>query len=265
MSLVALANFYPAFMVAADPDPTGDFSLDATGNATGIKNGKNLPPVPASLSIAGSALSEGDDDDDEIKLRDISGILVIGSDTYAISDGKGVLNLKNGKFEIHGKTNGDKKLELILHGYLNGDTAIIQAPQSKLSSMYFLSMTGGYSLSFTTTTETETETETVTVTETVYITIVSNSTVTTTVQEITTTTVISNSTITIVQNVTQTVTETVANSTIVLTTTQTVANTTIVVTTTETVANTTILVTTTETVANTTITVTQTATNSTAP
>jgi hypothetical protein len=227
LAIVASANFYPALTQVAGSKETGSFSLDATGNATGKKNG---PQVPASLSIAGNAVCKGDDDDDDdedddynghgsTKVRGLTGTLMIGNNSFPIYDGKGELHLNDGKFEIEGKANGNngKKSELVLHGYLNGNTAFIQSPQSKLASMYFLSMQGNYTLACTTTTQTGTGTSTVTVTETTYITV--------------------------------TTTETVANTTLVITTTETVANTTFVTTTTETIANTTITVTATNTTA----------------
>jgi hypothetical protein len=160
--------------------------------------------------------------DKEIKLKNLSGDLTIGSTNYAIRDGQGEVN-KKGKLEIHGKTSsGDRKLELILHGTMNDGKVAFDCSQSKLSSLFFLSLKGQATFTTNTTisgtTQSQGQTVTVTVTENRTITenVTENHTITETATETITQTG-TNSTVT----VTETVTTTVANSTLTVTTTVT--------------------------------------------
>jgi hypothetical protein len=220
----------------------GTIAINATGQATPLNKGKGSPSS-AMLSLNGTAYTQGNG---ELKLDHLKGFLLIGSTNYTILDGQGDVNNK-GSTEINAQTNdGNHKNELDLHGSIQETSVAFNSPQSKLSSLYFLSLTGQASLTMKTVTfsgknyhsNEENETiisgknyhgkggnETTTVTQTV------------------------NNTLTEIQN--QTVTETVtepqnitvtdySNRTIVVTETQTVANSTITAIVTTTVANTTI-------------------------
>lgn len=221
----------------------GTITINATGQATPLNKGKGSPSS-AILSLNGSAYTQGNGG---LRLDHLKGFLLIGSTNYTIPDGQGDVNNKGGT-EINAQTNGgNHKNELDLHGSIQGTNVAFNSPQSKLSSLYFLSLTGQASLTMKTVTfsaknhyynETTTpfknyhskeENETTTVTQTVNNTITEfqNQTVTQTVTQ--------------PQNITVTLTE-YSNQTIIVTQTQTAQNSTVTETVTviTTVANTTI-------------------------
>ncbi len=212
---------YPAASMEQPQHDSKAISISADGQAFIIGKEKcKGTGSSASLTLSGLMQTE---DDEESKFEDLSGVLTVGSTEYAIQKAGGEVNNK-GRIQINGKTlNGDRKLELVLHGHMNEDSVAFDCPESKLSSMYFLSFTGEitFEADTTSTSTTGSETATVTVTE--------NHTFTETVTE-TVTEAGTNSTIT----VTETVTQNETNSTVIVTetVTTTVANTTLTVTTT---------------------------------
>ena len=229
----------------------GTITINATGQATPLNKGKGSPSA-ATLSLNGTAFEQGNG---ALSLDHLHGSLVVGSTNYTILDGQGEVN-KNGDAQINAQVNDGKHRnwywnELDLHGSIQGTNATFNSPESKLSSLYFLSLTGQVGLTLKTVTfspknphneenetstsrknhhgEEENETTTVTLTVNNTLTETQNNTVT--------------QTVTVPQNITVTLTLS-SNRTIISTQTQTVANTTITnfVTTTTTVANTTITV-----------------------
>jgi len=225
-------------------------SIKADGQA--FQNVKNKPKSTfsnATLTLYGSVQMKGDG---ELKLDDFAGSLQIGLANYTITSGNGVVN-KKGKIEINAKTSdAGKKLELILNGRTDGDSVIFNSKESKLSSLYFLSLNGKAIVTMpptsTSTSEgdddddenqTVTVTQTNTITETatqiqnytMTVTETNNQTLTETVTQ-TVTEPGTNSTITLTETVTQTVTAPVTNSTVTVTetVTSTIANSTITVT-----------------------------------
>jgi len=256
-SMLAL---YPTLTLEKPQSALGGVQINAEGQAFPIGKGNGKPASTASsasLTLSGSANVEGNE---EYKLNGLTGSLQVGSASYSITGGKGEINNK-GKIEINAKTgDGNRKLELVLHGNIQGESVFFNQRESKLSSLYFLDLAGQatFDISTTSTSETETEEETVTVTVT------QNNTLTETVTQIqentVTTTETSNQTLTetVTASVTETATETVANSTATVTetVTQTVANSTATITETMTTTVANVTLTTTVTVANTTETVT---------
>ena len=251
---------YPSMTLEKPQQGSALISINADGQAFPIgKNKPNSAFSSATLTLSGSVGMEGNG---ELKLDDLAGNLQIGISSYTITSGKGEVN-KKGKIQINAKTSdGGKNLELILHGSTQGDTVVFDQKQSKLSSLYFLSLKGQAIVTMPTTSTSTTEsdedddddenatvtvtqintiTETATLTQnyTVTTTEIGNQTVTETVTQ-TVTEPVANSTMTVTETVTQTVTEPVANSTATVTetVTSTVANYTETVTTT--VANTTL-------------------------
>ena len=211
---------YPATSMEQPQHGSKRISIDADGRAFVIGKEKcKGTGSSASLILSGLMQTE---DDEESKFEDLSGVLTVGSTEYAIQKAEGEVNNK-GRMEINGKTmSGDRKLELVLHGSMNEDNVAFDCPESKLSSMYFLSLAGEITFEADTTSTSTTNSETATVTVT------DNRTFTETVTE-TVTEGGTNSTIT----VTETVTRTETNSTVTITetVTTTVANTTLTVTT----------------------------------
>jgi len=220
-SLIALS---PAISFEKPLQAPGTIYITANGQAFTKGSAKCTGTGSnATLTLTGPMQTERNN---EIKLKNLSGSLTIGSTNYAISDGKGEVN-KKGKLEINGKTlSGGRKLELVLHGTMNNGKIAFDCSQSKLSSLFFLSLTGQATLATDTTssgtTQSQGQTVTVTVIEnrTITQTTTQNHTITETVTETATETVTqigTNSTVT----VTETVTTTVANSTLTFTTTVT--------------------------------------------
>lgn len=232
---------YPAMTLEKPQQGSGILTIDADGQAFLNHNGKSKnanKALSASLTLSGSVRTKGNE---EIEVDGLTGSLLIGPTNYTITGGKGEVNKKD-KVEINAKTgDANRKLELVLHGNIQGKNVFFTSPESKLSSLYFLSLAGEAAviigptstttaniggqtttvttIQYNTLTETVTETQekTVTTTETV------NQTFTETVTETVTETATitgTNSTVT----VTETLTTTVANSTI--TVTETVPNTT---------------------------------------
>lgn len=258
---------YPTMTLEKPQQGTATVSIKVNGQAFPIGKNKLANTFSsAALTLTGSVQSKGNG---ELKLEDLAGSLQIGLGNYAITSGKGEVN-KKGKIEVNAKTSdANKKLELVLNGNTQGDTVVFNSKESKLSSLYFLSLNGQITVAMPTTSTsttssnddhddentTVTVTQNMTVTET--ITQTQNNTATETVTQTLNNTVTATETNnqTVTETLTQTVTETGTNSTVTVTetVTSTIANSTITVT--ETVANSTTTVT--ETVANTTLTVTQ--------
>jgi hypothetical protein len=242
---VSIFALQPNITLADQPNSKGTLSISATGQAYGIGKNKGQTST-ATLNLAGQAQGQGNK---QLSLYALTGILLIGSTNYTFTNGHGESN-NPGSTEIEANTKGgNNKLELDLHGSINGSNVTFTQPQSKLSSLYFLSLTGQVTLNlqtFTTTsksytksfTHTETDDEhqhknqttTITQNQTIF------QTITQTVNNTQTVTQGNNQTITVTvtQNNTPTVTETVTqsatNSTVTVTTTTTVANTTITTT-----------------------------------
>jgi hypothetical protein len=222
----------------------GSVTINATGQAFPI--GKTGNSSSAILNLSGAVGGE------EVKFEGLTGNLQIGSTNYALKDGQGQAN-SNGEVELHAKANGGHNgLELTLHGKLQGSSVVFSMPESKLSSLYLLSLTGQMTLSASTTTnssggndnegEGHSNGHSTTVTQTQNITVFEISTKTQNNTQTITQTIATpqNVTVTEFSNSTITVIQTGTNSTITETTTSTVANTTITETTTA--ANTTITV-----------------------
>lgn len=111
-------------------------SINATGQATAI------PSTNASnviLNLTGTIQSNPGG---QLKFSNITGSLRIGDTNYTLVSGQGVENNK-GMVEIHAQTSNG--LELILHGNIQGNSVVFMQPQSKLASLYFLSLQGKYS------------------------------------------------------------------------------------------------------------------------
>ncbi len=244
---------YPTMSLEKSQNGSAVVSIKADGKA--FQNQKNKASSTfssAALTLYGSVAPKGNGG---LELDDLAGSLQIGIANYTITSGSGEVN-KKGTIEINAKTSdAGKKLELKLHGSTEGDNVTFDAKESKLASLYFLSLKGQAIVTMPTTTTSMTEsddehdhdhhygnnTATITVTQ--------SNTVTETVTQF------QNQTLTVTQTSTATVTEP-GNQTMTETVTQTITEppSTATVTLTETV---------TSTIANTTITVTAPSTNST--
>lgn len=94
-----------------------------------------------------------------LKLDDLVGCLQIGPSDYTITSGRGDAN-KKGKIEINAKTtDAGKALELILHGSTDGDAVVFDRKESRLSSLYLLSLKGQAVITMSATNTSSTESD----------------------------------------------------------------------------------------------------------
>ena len=130
---------YPS-MTLEKPQGSAVVSIKASGQAFQNAKGKSSSIFSsANLTLYGSVHAKGNG---ELKLGDLAGSLQIGLANYTVTSGEGEVN-KKGKIEINGKTSdASKKLELILHGNTQGDSVVFDSKESKVSSLYFLSLKG---------------------------------------------------------------------------------------------------------------------------
>jgi hypothetical protein len=127
---------------------SGKISFQSTsGTATPIGKGKASGSTSASLTLSGSFSIQGNG---EIKLSGLTGTLTIGTKTFTITAGHGVISGK-GTVEIQATAMtpagyGFEQFQLVLHGTSTytptQGTLVFTSPQSKLASQYFLSITG---------------------------------------------------------------------------------------------------------------------------
>jgi len=226
---------YPTMTLEKSQNGSAVVSIKADGKAFQTQKGKTSSTFSsAALTLYGSVAPKGNGG---LELDDLAGSLQIGIANYTITSGSGEVN-KKGMIEINAKTSdAGKKLELKLHGSTQGDNVTFDSKESKLASLYFLSLKGQAIVTMPTTSTSTTwseddhdhhgnKTATVTVTQ--------NNTImeTATLTQSYTVTVTEPSNQTLTETVTQTITEPASTSTVTLTetVTSTVANSTITVT-----------------------------------
>jgi hypothetical protein len=240
---------YPTMTLENPQQNSAVVSIKANGQA--FQNVKGKPSSTfssAALTLYGSVRAFGNG---TLQLDDLAGSLQIGLANYTVTSGDGGVNKKS-KIEINARTSdAGKKLELILRGSTQNNTVVFDPKESKLSSLYFLSLNGQAIVTMPTTSTSRTKSDndnydhhkntkvTVTQNNTVTETVTQTQNNTMSLTETSTATVIEpNQTVT--ETVTQTMTEPASTSTVTVTetVTSTIANSTITVT--ETGANTTL-------------------------
>ena len=229
----SVLTLYPTMTLEKPQNGSALVSIKADGKAYQNQKGKASSTFSSAvLTLYGSVQLKASG---ALELNDLAGSLQIGLANYTITSGKGEVN-KKGTIEINAKTSdAGKKLELKLHGSTQGDNVTFDSKESKLSSLYFLSLKGQAIVTMPTTSTTWSEddhdhhgnkTATVTVTQ--------NNTImeTATLTQSYTVTVTEPSNQTLTETVTQTITEPASTSTVTLTetVTSTAANSTITVT-----------------------------------
>lgn len=212
---------YPT--TALEKQVSGTMTIDADGQAKPFlinQNGaakKTTEGISATLTLSGSVRTYGNG---QLELEGLSGTLVIDTTSYTVVSGKGQVN-QRGRAHISIKTDdGNEKLGLILYGKIQGSDVefdgLFRSRESKLFSLYFLSLSGEATLTTDTTTDAGDAVTTVivtqdrTVTETV--TQTQDNTVTTT-ETITQTESGTSSTVTVTETITTTVTATTSAAT----------------------------------------------------
>jgi len=129
---------YPS--MALDKPDKGSAVVSIKANGQAFQNAKGKPSSTFSsayLTLYGSVQAKGNG---QLKLDDLGGSLQVGLANYTTTSGEGEVN-KKGKIEINAKTS-DASEKLILHGSTQGDTVVFDPKESKLSSLYFLSLKG---------------------------------------------------------------------------------------------------------------------------
>lgn len=222
-------------MILAAPNQQGTVSINATGQAFPIGNGNGKgkgnnkgSQSSATLTLTGNAGMDGN----ELKLSGLSGMLQIDSTNYPLSGGDGEGN-KHGNLEIQTQSNGGDGMELVLHGSMDGNNVFFTNPQSKLASLFFLSLSGQITINVNSgtnnsnsSTTSESGDQPVTVTQTSTETVTQNNTITQ--NGTTTVTELQNQTFTVTQPVNITLTETITQpENVTITVTQTGTNSTI--------------------------------------
>ena len=155
---------YPTLTLEKPHHGSAVISIKAGGQASPDAKAKPSSALPRSaLTLYGTVEAEGNG---ALRLDNLAGSLQIGITYYTITSGKGEVD-KKGKIEINAKTTSDsnKKLELILHGDSKGKNVAFNSKESKLSSLYSLSLKGQATVTMpptTNTSSTRTATEAVT-------------------------------------------------------------------------------------------------------
>jgi hypothetical protein len=148
---------YPSMTLEKSKQRYAVVSIKADGQAFHFGKCKNKPGNAFSsttLIMYGSVHLGGNG---ALKLDDLVGCLQIGLSDYAITSGSGEAN-KKGKIEINAKTtDAGKALELILHGSTDGDAVVFDRKESRLSSLYLLSLKGQAVITMPTTSTSSTE------------------------------------------------------------------------------------------------------------
>jgi hypothetical protein len=136
---VSVLSLQPGITLAAPNSGSTAISMNAFGQAVPIGGGENKgSQTNATLTLLGNCRHVGN----QLKFTTISGTLQVGSTSYSLSGGQGESNA-NGELEIRAKSSRNKgNLELVLHGYLQGNNVTFTQPQSKLASLFFLSLAG---------------------------------------------------------------------------------------------------------------------------
>ena len=131
---------YPTITLEKPQRGSALVSVKADGKAFQNRKGKASRTFSsATMTLYGSVQLKGDG---TLELDDLAGSLQIGLANYTITSGKGEVN-KKGTIEINAKTSdAGRTLELKLHGSNQSDSVTFDSKGSKLSSLYFLSLTG---------------------------------------------------------------------------------------------------------------------------
>jgi len=152
---------YPTLTLEKPHHGSAVVSIKTGGKASPDAKAKpSITPPRSALTLYGTVEPEGNG---ALKLDNLAGSLQIGITYYTITSGKGEVD-KKGKVEINAKTTSEsnKKLELILHGDSKGKNVAFNSKESKLSSLYSLSLKGQATVTMpptTNTSSTRTDTE----------------------------------------------------------------------------------------------------------
>ena len=132
---VSLIVLTPTPSHAAPVTQTQPVTINATGQATRITD--SGVAGPAALTLKANAYN---DSNHLLQIQNATGSLQIGSTNYIITNGHGNAN-KFGDIFLVGDTSPDNG-QLFLHGTLNGNNVAFTSPESRLSSLASLALSG---------------------------------------------------------------------------------------------------------------------------
>jgi hypothetical protein len=142
--LVSLFSFIPTFTSADQQTQTGTTVISLSGQAIPFDPGNGTgQPTSASLELVGLAQKVGDA---EFALQNLTGFVQIGSANYTVTSGQGDVH-QDGQIWITANTTSNfDDHQLVLNGGIQGNTLSFPAPSSRLSTQFFLGLTGGITM-----------------------------------------------------------------------------------------------------------------------
>jgi hypothetical protein len=133
---ISLLSLTPK-LTLADQQPQNQAStviINVSGNATSTSNG---PSGATSLNLAGVGSKDVNQD---LQLQNMTGSLNIGSVNFRVSDGHGSAN-SHGNIAIFASVSPNAS-QLFLHGTMQGNNVTFISPESHLSSIALLTLSG---------------------------------------------------------------------------------------------------------------------------
>ena len=145
---VSLLSFLPKLTWADQENQVGTATINLSGQAipfdtaNGVSNGTD-PATPAKLSLTGLVQILGTG---ELTMQNLTGALEIGIANYVVSNGQGDAN-PGGEAIIVADTNSSvDDHQLVMNGGMQGTALNFPAPSSRLTSQFFLALTGGITI-----------------------------------------------------------------------------------------------------------------------
>lgn len=133
---IALLSLTPKLTLADQQlqNPATTVIIHASGNATSTNSG---PSEAANLNLIGVGSKDANQD---LQLQNMTGSLSIGSSNFTVSDGHGSAT-SHGNIALFATVSPNAS-QLFLHGTIQGNDVTFISPESHLSSMAFLILSG---------------------------------------------------------------------------------------------------------------------------
>jgi len=131
--ILSIFSLTPTFTRADQQSQPETITIDASGQAAAISSG---PSGAASLKLTAEAYNNSNG---WLMIQNVTGVLQIGSTDFTITGGQGSAS-KVGAIAIFADTTTGKG-QLILHGFMNGNSVTFGAP-SQLASTSYLTLSG---------------------------------------------------------------------------------------------------------------------------
>lgn len=122
-------------------NPTSTLTVTLSGTATSMNNG---PSGPTNLNLAGVGSKDANQD---LQIQNMTGSLSIGSANFTVSDGHGSAT-SHGAIALFANVSPNAT-QLFLHGTMQGNNVTFNAPESHLSSISLLTLSGSINMNGT--------------------------------------------------------------------------------------------------------------------